>query len=30
LLLLTSLFVLGGEFWDKLRSLFIYEAKAQF
>lgn len=29
LMLLTSLFVLGGEFWDKLRSLFIYGAKAQ-
>jgi len=27
-MLLTSLFVLGGEFWDKLRSLFIYGAKA--
>jgi hypothetical protein len=26
-LLLASLFVLGGEFWDKLRALFIYEAK---
>jgi hypothetical protein len=24
----SSLFVLGGDFWDKLRSLFIYEAKA--
>ena len=23
-----SLFVLGGEFWDKLRSLFIHDAKA--
>jgi hypothetical protein len=30
LLLLTSLFVLGGEFWEKLRALFVYEAKAQF
>jgi hypothetical protein len=29
-LLLASLFVLGGEFWDKLRALFIYEAQAQF
>lgn len=28
-LLLASLFVLGGEFWDKLRGLFIYEAKAR-
>lgn len=26
LLLITSLFVLGGEFWDKLRSLFIQGA----
>lgn len=24
----SSLFVLGGDFWDKLRSLFIYEARA--
>jgi NADH:ubiquinone oxidoreductase subunit 6 (subunit J) len=24
LLLLTSLFVLGGDFWDKLRGLFVY------
>jgi hypothetical protein len=30
LLLLTSLFVLGGDFWDKLRSLFIHGAKAVF
>jgi hypothetical protein len=29
-LLLLSLFVLGGEFWDKLRSLFIHGARAQF
>lgn len=29
-LLLTSLFVLGGDFWDKLRALFIYGAKAVF
>jgi hypothetical protein len=27
LLLLASRFVLGGEFWDKLRALFIHEAK---
>jgi len=27
-LLLISLFVLGGEFWDKLRALFIHDAKA--
>lgn len=30
LLLITSLFVLGGDFWDKLRSLFVYGAKAIF
>lgn len=29
-LLLASLFVLGGEFWDKLRSLFVYDAKVVF
>jgi hypothetical protein len=22
-------FILGGDFWDKFRALFIYEAKAQ-
>lgn len=27
LVLAASLFVLGGEFWDKLRSLFLYDAK---
>lgn len=27
---LTSLFVLGGDFWDKLRALFTYDARAQF
>jgi hypothetical protein len=27
-LLLASLFVLGGEFWDKLRSLFDYDMSA--
>ena len=27
-LLLISLFVLGGSFWDKLRSLFLYQAYA--
>ena len=26
-LLLSSLFVLGGEFWDKLRALFVHKAK---
>ena len=30
LLLLASLFVLGGDFWDKLRALFMHEAKAVF
>ena len=29
-LFLASLFVLGGDFWDKLRALFIYDARAQF
>jgi hypothetical protein len=29
-LFVLSFFVLGGEFWDKIRSLFIYRAKAQF
>jgi hypothetical protein len=28
LLLLVSLFVLGGDFWNKLRALFIHDAKA--
>ena len=28
--LLVGLFILGGAFWDKLRALFIYEAKAVF
>ena len=28
LVFFSSLFVLGGEFWDKLRALFVYEAKA--
>ena len=28
ILLLVSLFVLGGDFWDKLRSLFIHDAYA--
>ncbi|HEU5134811.1 MAG TPA: hypothetical protein VFU13_06675 [Steroidobacteraceae bacterium] len=27
---IISLFVLGGDFWDKLRSLFVREAKAVF
>ena len=29
LLFVTSLFVLGGDFWDKIRSLFIHCARAQ-
>jgi hypothetical protein len=29
-LFVVSLFVLGGEFWDKLRSLFVHGARAQF
>ncbi|MCK9376098.1 MAG: hypothetical protein M0P73_08115 [Syntrophobacterales bacterium] len=27
---LASLFVLGGDFWDKLRALFLYDARAEF
>lgn len=30
ILFLTSLFVLGGQFWDKLRSLFVHSAHAHF
>lgn len=30
LMFLASLFVLGGDFWDKLRSLFVHGAKARF
>lgn len=30
IILIASLFVLGGEFWDKLRALFIHGAKARF
>lgn len=30
LLLLASLFILGGDFWDKLRALYIHGAKAVF
>ena len=29
LMLLISLFVLGGDFWDKLRALFVREARIQ-
>jgi hypothetical protein len=28
MLFLASFFVLGGEFWDKVKALFIYEARA--
>jgi hypothetical protein len=30
LTILASLFVLGGDFWDKLRALFLYEARVVF
>ncbi|MBX9567848.1 MAG: hypothetical protein K2X77_03095 [Candidatus Obscuribacterales bacterium] len=30
IMLVASLFVLGGDFWDKLRALFVYDAVAQF
>ncbi len=30
IMFISSLFVLGGDFWEKLRALFVYEAKAQF
>ncbi len=29
-LLLASFFVLGGDFWDKIRALFVHTAKAHF
>ena len=29
-MLLVSLFVLGGDFWDKLRALFVHAARARF
>jgi hypothetical protein len=29
-ILISSFFVLGGDFWDKIRSLFIYGATATF
>ena len=29
-MVLASLFVLGGDFWDKLRSLFVHDAVARF
>ena len=30
LILLASLFTLGGNFWDKIRALFIYDSSVQF
>ncbi len=30
IIFITSLFVLGGDFWDKLKALFIFSAKANF
>jgi hypothetical protein len=30
LLLVSSFFMLGGDFWDKFRALFVYDAKAHF
>jgi hypothetical protein len=30
LMLVCSVFVLGGDFWDKLRALFVHKAKVQF
>ena len=29
-LFISSLFVLGGDFWDKVRALFVYGATAKF
>ena len=29
-LLILSVFVLGGEFWDKVKALFVYGARTQF
>jgi hypothetical protein len=29
-MLFASLFVLGGDFWDKVRSLFVHGATARF
>ena len=29
LIFVSSLFVLGGDFWDKLRALFMHTAKAR-
>ena len=30
LLFIASLIVLGGDFWDKIRALFVYDAAADF
>ena len=30
LLIIISLLILGGDFWEKLRSLFVYRSKAHF
>ena len=30
LLLLVSMFVLGGNFWDKIRALFVYDVEVRF
>jgi hypothetical protein len=30
LIFIISLFILGGDFWDKLKALFVYDAKADF
>ena len=30
LVFIATFFILGGDFWDKLRALFTYEAKAHF
>jgi hypothetical protein len=30
ILIITSLVVLGGDFWDKIRSLFIHDAEVNF
>lgn len=30
ILLVMSLFVLGGDFWDKIRALFVHDARANF
>jgi len=29
LMFLASLFVLGGDFWDKVRALFVHHARVQ-